>query len=135
MAEHRRASTVCAKALEETPPRTALWDARPSVPPPTTPATPVRHPDEPEDKFRDRLETVRRLRDRLETDDRMHLACECAKRGVAFDGDDSAAILQRRAPPADLVIGLRPRRAVSLQLETAQCEAQLSRSDHCSHRV
>ena len=27
MAEHRRASTVCAKALEETPPRTALWDA------------------------------------------------------------------------------------------------------------
>ena len=98
MAEHRRASTVCAKALEETPPRTALWDARPPAPPtpPTTPATPVRHPDEPEDKFRDRLETVRRLRDRLETDDRMDLACECAKRGVAFDGDDSAAILQRR---------------------------------------
>ena len=30
MAEHRRASTVCAKALEETPPRTALWDARPA---------------------------------------------------------------------------------------------------------
>ena len=99
--EHRRASTVCAKALEETPPRTALWDARPAPPPtlpppPTTPATPVRHPDESEDDFRARLETVRQLRDRLETDDRMDLACECAKRGVAFDGDDSAAMLRRR---------------------------------------
>ena len=101
MAEHRRASTVCARALEETPPRTALWDARPQSappqpPPPTTPATPVRHPDESEDDFRARLETVRQLRDRLETDDRMNLACECAKRGVAFDGDDSAAMLRRR---------------------------------------
>ena len=104
MAEHRRASTVCAKALEETPPRTALWDARPPAPVPTTPATPVRHPDEAEDDFRARLETVRQLRDRLETDDRMNLACECAKRGVAFDGDDSAAILQRR-----LELGTCPR--------------------------
>ena len=98
MAEHRRASTVCAKALEETPPRTALWDARtaPSPPPPAAPTTPRQHPDESEDDFRARLETVVQLRDRLETDDRMNLACECAKRGVAFDGDDSAAILRRR---------------------------------------
>jgi hypothetical protein len=106
MAEHRRASTVCAKALEETPPRTALWDARtaPSPPPPAAPTTPRQHPDESEDDFRARLETVRQLRDRLETDDRMNLACECAKRGVAFDGDDSAAMLQRR-----LELGTCPR--------------------------
>ena len=100
MAEHRRASTVCAKALEETPPRTALWDARPPAPPPpAAPTTPRQHPDESEDDFRARLETVRRLRDRLETDDRMDLACECARRGVAFDGDDSVAILRRRLEP------------------------------------
>ena len=56
----------------------------------------MQHPDESEDDFRARLETVLQLRDRLETDDRMNLACECAKRGVAFDGDDSAAMLRRR---------------------------------------
>ena len=88
MAEHRRASTVCAKALEETPPRTALWDARPAPAPVPPTTTPVRHPDEPEDDFRARLETVRQLRERLETDDRMNVACECAKRG-GRDGDDA----------------------------------------------
>ena len=85
MAEHRRASTVCARALEETPPRTALWDARPAPPlppPPAAPTTPRQHPDESEDEFRARLETVLELRDRLETDDRLNLACEWAKRGV-----------------------------------------------------
>ena len=77
--------------------RTALWDARPSPAPACPrPRRPRQHPDESEDDFRARLETVRQLRDRLETDDRMNLACECAKRGVAFDGDDSAAMLRRR---------------------------------------
>ena len=104
MAEHRRASTVCAKALEETPPRTALWDARPAPPPPpAAPTTPRQHPDESEDDFRARLETVLELRDRLETDDRMDLACECAKRGVAFDGD--GAFTHELTLPEDVADG------------------------------
>ena len=137
MAEHRRASTVCAKALEETPPRTALWDARPAPPlppPPAAPATMTRHPDEAEDQFRARLETVRQLRDRLETDDRMNLACECAKRGVAFDGDESAAMLRRRLAqdhgPRDDVSRTYPSASARKQSRAARRKAQRRPTGH-----
>ena len=58
----------------------------------------------------------------------MNLACECAKRGVAFDGDDSAAMLRRRLAqdhgPRDDVSRTYPSASARKQSRAARRKAQ-----------